>query len=329
MGNIDELKEKDKEAAEEARERAEELREEAEEAKERIKKDIEETGDILRRIAEESAQKGTVKAEEAVQRAERWIEKMTERVEKRIEKAVRVVAKSSSDDGGVATREFDFSDFTNVEVGSVFRVEITRSDSYQVSITASARLFDYIDVTKSGNTLKISVKSHHFGGRTNREVRIAMPMLKKLRLSGATKGTVTGFSSQEDFGLNLSGASVLDIDMEAGKTELEVSGASKVSGTVRVGDAEFTLSGASSAKLSGSANNVVLNAWGASRLDLADFTLSDTSVSLKGASRATCGECRGNLDLDLSGASRFDYGGNPTVHNINVSGASTVSHKSE
>lgn len=305
------------------------LKREAEEAKEKIKKDIEEAGDILRRIAEESAQIGTGKAEEAMQRAEKWIEKMTERVEKRFEKAMGRMIKTSSDDGQIITREFDFSDFTNVEVSHAFRVEIIRSDSYQISITASAKLFDYIDVSKSGNTLKIARKPYHFPTKTAPEVRINMPILNKLRLSGATKGTVAGFSSQEDFDLNVSGASGLNIDMEAGKTKLEISGASRVSGNVKVADAEFTLSGASRAKLSGSANNIVLNAWGASRLDLADFTLNDTSVSLKGASRATCGECCGNLDLDLSGASKLDYCGNPTMRDINVSGASTLNHKNK
>ncbi len=308
---------------------ADDLKREAEEAKEKIKKDIEEAGDILRRIAEESAQKGKGKAEEAMQRAEKWIEKMTERVEERFEKAMGRVIKTSSDDGGVIAREFDFSDFTNIEASHAFRVSIVHSDSYQVSITASAKLFDYIDVSKSGKTLKISRKPYHFPTRTAPEARIAMPTLNKLRLSGATKGTVAGFSSQEDFDLHVSDASGLDIDMEAGKTKLEISGASRVSGNVKATDAEFTLSGASRAKLSGLANNIVLNAWGASRLDLADFTLNDTSISLKGASRATCGECCGNLDLDLSGASKLDYCGNPTMRDINVSGASTLSHKNK
>ncbi len=340
MGNRDEIKREAKEAAREAKEAAKEavkeaagniddLRREAEEAKERIRRDIEEARDILRRIAEESALVGAGKAEKAVRRAEKWIERMTNRVDKRFSGLMTRIIWASEDNDTVVTREFDFSDFTNVEVSHAFRVDIIRSDSYQVSITASARLFDYIDVTKSGNTLKISRKPFQFPARTAPEARIAMPILNKLRLSGATKGTVAGFSSQEDFDLNVSGASGLDIDMEAGKTKLEISGASRVSGNVKVADAEFTLSGASRAKLSGSVNNIVLNAWGASRLDLADFTLNDTSVSLKGASRATCGECCGNLDLDLSGASKLDYCGNPTMRDINVSGASTLSHKNK
>ena len=332
-GVFQDAKEAAREVAEEAKgareaENIDDLRQEAEEAKERIRKDIEEAGDVLRRIAEESAQIGTPKVEEAVQRAEKWVAKMTERVEKRFDRAVTTVLKSSGNNHQVITREFDFSDFTNVDIGGAFRVEIVHSDSYQVSVTAEARLFNYIDVNKSGNTLKITVKSHHSSMRTTRRVRIAMPVLKKLRMSGASRGTVKGFSSEENFDLNLGGASTLDdIDIRAGKTTFEISGASRVSGNVELGDAEFTLSGSGRVELKGSANRAVLNAWGASNLNLADFTINDTSVNLKGVSRATCGECRGNLALDLSGASRFEYAGEPTISDIKLSGASTIRKK--
>jgi len=307
-------------------ENIDELRREAEEAKERIRRDMVEVGEILRKIAEGARENGKTRAAEEVHRVERRIEETVERVERRIEKAIALATGSSIDAGSVVTREMDFTDFTNVEVGSAFRVNITRSDSCSVSITASEKFFDHIDVIKSGNTLKISLKPLRFNVRPTLEARIAMPALNKLRLAGATKGTVKGFSSQESFDLNLSGSSTLDIDMEAGDARFEVSGASRLSGNVKAGDAEFVLSGASRAELSGSANNAVLSAWGASKLDMADFALNDTIIHLKGASQASV-NVNGRLDLDLSGCSRLRYTGNPTMHEVNVSGASTVSQK--
>ena len=54
----------------------------------------------------------------------------------------------------LATEEFNFSDFIRVEVGSAFKVEVVRSDSYHVSITADDNLFDdYIRVSKAGATV--------------------------------------------------------------------------------------------------------------------------------------------------------------------------------
>ena len=153
-----------------------------------------------------------------------------------------------------------------------------------------------------------------------------MPKLCKLRLGGAATCAVSGFSSDDAFDLNISGGSILDVDIEAGKTKVEVSGAGRLKGQMTLADAEFTLSGASRAELSGAANNVVLSAWGASRLDLTDFALDDTGVNLKGASEAAV-NVNGKLDMDLSSGSRLYYSGNPTMGKINVSGASTLSQR--
>jgi hypothetical protein len=303
-----------------------ELKREAEEAKERLKRDIVEVTEILGKIAEEAGEMGKARAVEVIHQVEHRIEDTLQRVEKRIDKAIAMATESSANAGGIVTREIDLTDFTNVEVGHAFKVDITRSDSYSISIAASEALIDHVDVTRSGNTLKISLKPLRCDVRPALQARIAMPVLHKLRLAGATRGKVSGFNSQESFNLNLSGGSTLDVDIETGDARFEISGASKLCGSMKTADAEFVLSGASRAELSGSANNVVLSAWGASKLDLADFALNDTSVHLKGASQAAV-NVRGRLDLDLSGCSRLKYTGNPTIREVTCSGASTLSQR--
>jgi len=303
-----------------------ELKREAEEAKERVKRDMAEVRDILKKIADQAKESGKVKAVDAVQQAERRIEEAVRRMEKRIEKVIAIAAESSTDTGSVVNKAMDLTDFTNVEVGHAFEVNITRSDSYSVSITASEKLLEHIDVIKSGSTLKISLKPLRFNIRPTLEAHITMPALHRLRLAGATKGSVKGFSSEEGFDLNLSGSSTLDIDMESSDARFEISGASILSGNIKAGDTELVLSGASRAELSGSANNVVLSAWGASKLYLADFAVNDATVHLKGASQASL-NVNGILDLDLSGCSKLRYKGNPTMHEVSVAGASTVNQK--
>ena len=51
--------------------------------------------------------------------------------------------------GNPITENYNFSNFTRVEVGYAFEVDITRSASYSVSITAADNLFDYIEVSIS------------------------------------------------------------------------------------------------------------------------------------------------------------------------------------
>jgi hypothetical protein len=308
-----------------------ELRREAEESKDRLRRDIFEFRDILTRVAEEVKEARGTRAEASICRMRKRVEEIAQQVESRIDKAISIMVNSPASNGNIVTREMNFSDFTNIEVSSCFKVSITQADSYSVNVSGHENLFNYINVSKSGSTLKISVEPlplpsgpKLLSRRPNLQAEITMPELRKLRLGSATTCTVSGFNSQGGLDLNVAANSVLDIDIECGKSKVEISGASRLRGKMKLTDAEFTLSGASRAELSGSANSVMLNAWGASRLDLTDFVLDDTSVNLKGASEATV-NVKGRLDLDLSGGSRLYYSGNPTMGKINVSGTSTLS----
>ncbi len=232
----------------------------------------------------------------------------------------------------IITEEKDFTDFTYLDVSSAFDVEITRSDTFSVIISAEESLFELIDVSRAGNTLKIYLNPRHIFtdftlGAKTLKVEITMPTLYGLEISGASHGTLSGFKSSDDFSLVVSGASSLEtVDIRVGNAGFEVSGASRVSGNLTADDADFKVSGASSIDLSGSADDIVLHVSGASRVDLADFPVDDTEVILSGASEITV-NTKGRLDSVLSGASRLYFYGNPIMGEADVSGASTIKHK--
>ncbi len=231
--------------------------------------------------------------------------------------------------GNLTTQEFELSDFTRVEVGSAFQVEIVQADSYRVSVTADDNLFDYIQVSKEGETLKIGLKLLPLRPLfTTLRAEISMPRIYDLDLSGATKGTISGFSSTENLDIEVSGASSLNlVEMAAGDVEFELSGASRASGDITAsGDARLNLSGASSVQLQGSADDLIIDASGASRAELDNFPVENADVELSGASGATV-NLDGILDADLSGASRLSYIGEPTMGDIDTSGGSTLSKK--
>jgi hypothetical protein len=231
--------------------------------------------------------------------------------------------------GNLDTQEMDFIGFTCVEAGYAFEVKIVQSDLYRVSITADDNLFEHIQVSQEGETLKLGVKPilGYVSGTLRAD--ITMPALDRLDLSGATRGTVEGFSSSGDFDLDLSGASSLDMsDMAAGDIRFDLSGASRVGGVITAsGDAQFDLSGASKVELVGSATDMAIEASGASAVELADFPVNSANVRLSGASQATVNLVDGRLDADLSGASKLSYIGEPTMGDISTSGGSTVSKK--
>jgi len=207
--------------------------------------------------------------------------------------------------GGESTKEFDFSGFTKVEIGPAFKVEITQSTSYSVSVTADSNRMKHIEVTKEGDTLKIGLDSSAgLLSFLTLKATITMPDLRSLNLSGASNGTVQGFSSSNDFSLNLSGAS-------------------RLSGNISAGDVVFVLSGASRVELQGSADDMTVDASGASSVGLSGFEVVNADVTLSGASNGTV-KLDGRLDANLSGASRLTYIGEPVMGSINTSGASTI-----
>lgn len=234
--------------------------------------------------------------------------------------------------GKVIDEEKDFTDFNCVDIGSTFDAEITKSDSFSVTIHADESLIDYVVVSKAGNTLSINLKPRHtftdftIGAKTLK-AEITMPALDSLEVSGASKATIKGFTVSEDFELEVSGlSSVKMVDIKVGNAEFDVSGASKVTGDMIATDVDFMVSGMSTIELTGSADNLELDASGASDVDLTDFIVQDADVELSGASKATV-NVKGKLDYDVSAASSLYFLGNPTIGKSEVSGASTIKHK--
>ena len=190
--------------------------------------------------------------------------------------------------GNVVTRTMDFSDFTAVDVGGGFKVEITQSSSYSVRVTADNNTFDYIDVYKTGETLTIGLKSGYSFRNVTLKADITMPNLYAVALSGGTHSTAKEFTSTHEFNLVLSGGSSLELE--------------------------------------GAGGNLNFVASGGSRSDLSDFPVHNAIVLLSGGSQATI-NLDGKLDANLSGGSQLQYIGTPTMGDIYTSGGSAITKK--
>ncbi len=225
--------------------------------------------------------------------------------------------------GPVSTRTYDIKDFTGVVVGSAFKVEITRADTFSVSVTANENLFDHLEIVKSGSTLRIRTRSVSFSFNPTLEAKVTMPALDSLEVSGASRVTASGFKSSSDFRLEVSGASTVDFGLETGVFTANLSGASRTQGELKASDARIEVSGASRITLTGTGKDLALTASGASQATLSGFTVGDCAANISGASRASIA-MNGTLDVTLSGASTLEYSGSPTLGKTSVTGASTL-----
>ncbi|MFC1944065.1 GIN domain-containing protein [Chloroflexota bacterium] len=229
--------------------------------------------------------------------------------------------------GDLEPKEMDYIDFTKIEVGYAFQADITRSDSFFVSITLDNNLFEYLDIGKTGDTLYIRLKPRFNYRRSTQRAIITMPSLHAVKLSGASTGDVQGFSSAGSLQLGVSGASNLNIeDITATDTEFEISGASRVLGDIEMADGDFYVSGASTVELEGTAEDVSLIVSGASSVRLTELSTVNTSIELSGASTGKV-DVSARLDCIVSGASRLECLGDPELGIVNVSGGSTMIKK--
>ena len=233
------------------------------------------------------------------------------------------VAIISEEIGPTITVHYVFTDFTRIEIGHAFELEITQADIHTVQIMASESLLERVKVTQTGDKLEIDLENLFFHSYRSPRVKITMPELKGLYLSGASEGSVSGFKSSDNFELILSGASELDMDMETGAFISELSGASEVSGYLKATSCDIDMTGASRIELSGSGGNVRLEASGASEAELGDFTVNDADIRFSGASDGIM-HINGRLDADLSGASTLEYSGSPTLGDLELSGGSEL-----
>jgi len=187
--------------------------------------------------------------------------------------------------GDLVTREEFFSDFTSVDAGSGFNVEISQSSSYSVLVTADDNVMDNIIVSKSGDTLNVGVNWAVSLSSVTLKVKITMPELRSLELSGGAQGKIEDITSSDSISIDLSGGSQL------------------------IG--------------SGEAVDLTLDGSSGSQLDFTDFMVQDASVELSGGSQATI-NLDGTLDADLSGGSQLHYYGDPTLGDIEKSGGSII-----
>jgi len=211
--------------------------------------------------------------------------------------------------GNVVTQDFALTGFDKVDVSHAFKVDISQGDTFSVVIRIDDNLVQYLEVVKRGSTLKIGLEPARRYGIRNAtlESQVTMPELTGLDLSGASHGTITGFKSTK----------ALDVDL---------SGASHLAGDIEAGDGRFDVSGASHVTLSGSAQDVTIDADGASHVNLADFPLADADVEASGASNVTV-NASGKLDVNARGASHVYYLGSSTLGKVDTSGGSSVEHK--
>ena len=90
------------------------------------------------------------------------------------------------------TASFDFADFDEVAVSSVFNATITQGPEFAVAVTVDEDVIENVDVTQTGNRLNVALRLADNNADTL-EATITMPALHRIDLTGVVNVRLDGF----------------------------------------------------------------------------------------------------------------------------------------
>lgn len=199
----------------------------------------------------------------------------------------------------------DVSGFNELSVSSAFVVEISVGNTESLEIEADERYIDDIISEVRGGKLVLRIRESRNTRRMRNSPRayLTVKSLDRIDASGAVKLRSGDPIKTDKFELELSGASIITLDVEVKELYVQASGACVIN-------------------MAGTARDQTVRTTGATRYSAFDLEseIADIRVTGAGSARVTVSE---KLDVRASGASSIRYQGRPSV-NKSTSGASSV-----
>ena len=249
-------------------------------------------------------------------------------------------------------KNYSFSGFTELQVGSVFDVELVKSNNYSVNVEYSKEYEKYLEVNKVGDCLVVAIHSNNnrFFNSPKLKLYVSMPYLNALSISGAAKLNAQGsFTSNNDMmkirvsgasqiktlnisGKNLntqiSGSSHASFSAKFDEAVVEASGASSFSGKIDSKQLACRASGASKIEATATSQDVILDATGASQIKI-EGSANKLAVDCSGASNVNARNFKVNdAKAELAGARSANLYVNGSL-DVDISGGSNCSYKSD
>ena len=187
--------------------------------------------------------------------------------------------------GKVINQKRSVSEFTGVDVGGAIAIDVSQSAERSVEVEADDNVLPYVETVVENGILHIHMKEGSMFNNTSIHVKVSLPKLESLEVSGASKAIAK--------------------DIHSDKIKVEVSGASKViiNGTAK--EAEYAVSGASTLKAK-------------------ELVADNVAVECSGASSGHV-YANTKLLANATGASHIGYSGSVNDVDRQESGASSIS----
>lgn len=215
--------------------------------------------------------------------------------------ACNYACKSGS--GKQVSENRSIGDFTKVELGGNFKLMIRQDSVTSMTVKADDNIIKDIKTRVSGDVLEIELDGN-FCDIGDIIIELSSKQWEGIDASGSTQIISENQINTEDFELNLSGSSKVELNLVAGILKTNSSGNSIIN-------------------LKGQARRHDANLSGSTELNAFDFTVSDYRIESSGSSNCAI-NVLSNLEVKTSGASKILYKGTPKNISNDKSGTSVL-----
>lgn len=206
--------------------------------------------------------------------------------------------------GHTATENRKVKAFNEIEVSGAFKVNLVQDSSYKVAISADDNILKLIETDISGSKLKITIDAKSVCTDNPITITIGIRDLKAIKISGAVEIGSAAKINTGDLNLDLSGASKINLDVNATNVSTKGSGINEV-------------------VLKGQAASHRVDFNGSGKLKALDFIVAKYEIETTGEA-----DCEINVLSDLSvhttGAATVRYKGTPSKINKSETGSLTL-----
>jgi phage shock protein PspC (stress-responsive transcriptional regulator) len=200
-------------------------------------------------------------------------------------------------------------EFSEIEVHGAFQVMVRQGDGYQVEAAGRTKDLDDVRLEVQGDRLVVRNRNNNGILSALRLengpvlVQVTIPRLRHLQVSGACQADVRGFRD-EDLRLEASSASIVRLDVNVPRLDLDLSSASQTT-------------------VQGSAHELTIDGSSASQVEAAGLRANRVSLDLSSGSQAKV-HAVDALTADLSSGSLARYSGSPSEIKRDLSSGSTL-----
>ena len=194
--------------------------------------------------------------------------------------------------GRITTETRTASSFTDIDVGTSIRVEITQSKSHTIEVEAEENLLPYVVTEISGKELHIHFKKG-VSIKANEPiiVHVNMADLREIDAGSASSVTTTSLFKGTDLAVECGSSAQVEVEFEGNSVRADVGSAGRV-------------------ELRGAVNSVDLEVSSAGVINAGELKAKNAKVEANSAGSMSVYASE-RLDADASSAASIRYKGNP------------------